>query len=368
MKYLLSTRLVFLVAGISVGGWAPLVPFAQARAGIDEGGLGLLLLCLGIGSILSMAPAGVLAARLGCRRVLIASTLLIIASLPLLALLSNPWLLGAALFVFGAGLGALDCVVNIQAVIVEREDGRTLMSGFHGMFSLGGILGAGGVAALLRLGVEPFGAALAVSAVLAALTLMAAPHLLTRGGEGGSAFGWPRGPVLVIGLFCFVLFLAEGSMLDWSAVAMTKLQGLDPAIAGLGYAAFSATMTSGRLFGDAIVRRIGPGRVLVLGPVLAASGIALATMAPDWRLALVGYALVGAGCSNVVPVLFSAVGRQTAMPESAAVPAIATLGYAGILTGPALVGFAAHLTGLAMAMLGLAGLLLLVAVNARAVR
>ena len=364
-----STRLAFFIAGVGVAAWAPLVPYAKARAGLDDGTLGLLLLCLGVGSIIAMPVAGALAARFGCRRVLTVGTLLIALSLPLLATVSGMAALVATLFVFGAGLGAVDSTANLQAVIVERASGKTMMSGFHGLFSLGGILGAAGVAALLGLGLSPLGATLAVVVLILAALIKAAPHLLTQRMQSpGPAFAVPHGVVLFIGVLCFIVFLAEGAMLDWSAVYLTAERGLDTAYAGLGYAAFALTMTVGRLTGDAIVRRVGAKRVIVWGGLTAAAGLALATLVPTWEAALIGYALVGAGCSNIVPVLYTAVGKQTLMPESIAIPAITTLGYAGILAGPALIGFIAHGSSLNLAFMLVALLLLGVAASARVLR
>ena len=364
-----STRLAFFIAGVGVAAWAPLVPYAKARAGLDDGTLGLLLLCLGVGSIIAMPVAGALAARFGCRRVLTVGTLLIALSLPLLATVSGMAALVATLFVFGAGLGAVDSTANLQAVIVERASGKTMMSGFHGLFSLGGILGAAGVAALLGLGLSPLGATLAVVVLILAALIKAAPHLLTQRMQSpGPAFAVPHGVVLFIGVLCFIVFLAEGAMLDWSAVYLTAERGLDTAYAGLGYAAFALTMTVGRLTGDAIVRRVGAKRVIVWGGLTAAAGLALATLVPAWEAALIGYALVGAGCSNIVPVLYTAVGKQTLMPESIAIPAITTLGYTGILAGPALIGFIAHGSSLNLAFMLVALLLLGVAASARVLR
>ncbi len=365
----LSTRIAFFVAGFGMAAWAPLVPFAQVRAGLSEGALGLLLLCLGGGSILAMPLAGALAARFGCRIVLLLAAALICLTLPLLATVSGFAPLMLVLFAFGAAVGSVDCVVNIQAVIVERASGRAMMSGFHGLFSVGGIAGAGGVSALLSLGASPLLATLCVVAGIAAALAKAAPHLLDYGGEGeGPAFAVPHGVVLFIGLLCFVTFLTEGAVLDWSAVFLTSEHGLDPAHAGLGYAAFAATMTAGRLTGDTIVRRIGGKAVITLGGLLAAAGLALATLVPAWEAALLGYALVGAGCSNIVPVLYTAAGRQRVMPEHVAIPAITTLGYAGILAGPAVIGFAAHAASLAAAFLAVALLLLGVAASGRVLR
>jgi len=365
----MSTRIAFFIAGFGVAAWAPLVPYAKARAGLDEGTLGLLLLCLGVGSIIAMPVAGALASRFGCRRVLTIGTLLVCLALPLLATVGSTPGLVASLFLFGAGLGSVDSTVNLQAVIVERASGRTMMSGFHGLFSLGGIAGAAGVSALLGLGLSPLGAIGVVILFLLLALFKAAPHLLPYGSESsGPAFAVPHGVVLFIGMLCFVVFLAEGAMLDWSAVFLSAERQVADAYAGLGYAAFALTMTGGRLTGDAIVRRLGAQRVIVFGGLTAATGLALATLAPAWEAALIGYALVGAGCSNIVPVLYSAVGKQKVMAESIAVPAITTLGYAGILAGPAAIGFIAHASTLSLAFMVIAVMLLGVAISGRILR
>ncbi|MGX1175944.1 MFS transporter [Pseudomonas sp. R151218B TE3479] len=365
----MSTRIAYLIAGIGIAAWAPLVPYAKVRANLDEGTLGLLLLCLGVGSILAMPISGALASRFGCRRVLSGGTILICLALPLLATMTSlPWLV-AALFLFGAGLGTVDSTVNLQAVIVERASGKTMMSGFHGMFSLGGIIGAAGVSALLGLGLSPLGATLVVNGVLLVALFKAAPHLLAYGSESsGPAFAIPHGVVLFIGILCFIVFLAEGAVLDWSAVFLTTERAVDTAYAGLGYAAFALTMTVGRLTGDSVVHRLGAKRVIIYGGSIAAAGFLLATLAPMWQAALLGYALVGAGCSNIVPVLYTAVGKQTLMPEAIAVPAITTIGYAGILAGPALIGFVAHGSSLSFAFGLIALSLVVVAVSGKVLK
>jgi MFS family permease len=355
----LSTRIAFFIAGFAVSAWAPLVPFAKARAGLGDGELGLLLLCLGLGSILAMPLAGYLASRYGCRRLFIVAAILIGASLPMLAATSSAFVLGVALLVFGAGIGTADCVVNIQAVIVERASGRIMMSGFHGLFSVGGMAGAGSVSALLASGASPLTAAICVVVGIVIALACALPGLLTYGGRGdGPSFAMPHGAVLFIGVLCFIVFLTEGAMLDWSAVFLNAVRGAEPSLAGLGYTAFALTMTVGRLTGDAVVRRIGHNNIILGGGLCAAAGLGLAILVPSFEAALVGYALVGAGCSNIVPVLYTAAGRQTAMPEHIAIPAITTLGYFGILGGPAFIGMLAHLIGLPLAFAAVAILLL----------
>lgn len=362
----IATRVIFLIAGIGMATWAPLVPYAKARAGIEEGALGLLLLCLGAGSLFTMPLAGALAAKFGCRIMTVVCAVVMCAALPVLATGSSFPVLAAALLVFGGGVGALDVVMNIQAVIVERASGKTMMSGFHGMFSLGGMVGAAGVTALLGLGASTLVAALVVIALVAFSLVASVRDLLPYGSRSeGPLFAVPKGVVLFLGALCFVVFLTEGALLDWSAVFLIKVHDMPVAQAGLGYAAFSLTMTVGRLTGDAIVRWLGPVKILVLGGLCAAAGVAVATFWPSAVMAVVGYALVGVGCSNIAPVLFSAVGRQNTMPENVAVPAITTMGYAGILMGPAAIGFIAHAASLPVAFAIIALMLVGVAASGR---
>ena len=361
-----STRLLFLLAGFSAAAWASLVPVAKAATGVNEGQLGLVLLCLGIGSLLAMPVSGVVSTRHGCRKVLMVCGVALCACLPLLASVQNVFTLAAALFFFGAMIGTFDCVMNIQAVIVERDSKRTLMSGFHGFYSLGGLLGAATTSTIMDLGVSPFATVSAIALAGVLLLMVIRRHVLPYGNPAeGPPFALPRGEVLFLGMLCMTVFLVEGSMMDWSAVMLTENHGMPVAQAGYGFAAFSLTMTFGRLTGDRIVARVGRRSVVTVGGLLAMGGILLATLVPLWQAALLGYAMVGLGCSNIVPVLFTAVGRQTSMPQSVAVPAMSTLGYAGVLAGPAAIGFIAHHSSLPMAFLLVAALMLFVAISGR---
>ncbi|MGV3491285.1 MAG: MFS transporter [Devosia sp.] len=359
-----ATRAVFLLAGLAMAAWAPLVPFAKTRLGVDDATFGLLLLCLGLGSILAMPVTGVLASRFGCRLVIIVASIVVTLVLPTLALANSVPGLAIALALFGASVGTVDVAMNIQAVMVEKDSGRSMMSGFHGLFSLGGIVGAGGVSLLLGAGLDPLWATLIIAVLLVALLLASLSGLLPYGNrETGHTplFVVPRGIVIFIGLLCFLVFLGEGAILDWSALFMISTHDASPALAGLGYTMFAVTMTIGRLTGDWIVRKLGGTRTLVVGGLLGAAGFTLAVLAPDSAWALAGFALVGIGASNIVPVLFTAAGNQTSMPASLAIASVTTLGYAGILIGPAAIGFIAQQSSLGVAFLLLAGSLAFIA-------
>jgi predicted MFS family arabinose efflux permease len=363
-----ATRLAFFFIGMALAAWAPLVPYAKARAGLDEAGLGLLLLCLGAGSIIAMPISGALSTRFGCRALILASCLMVCVTLPLLSFVTQAPLLAVTLFVFGMAVGTSEVAMNIQAVIVEKAAPRPLMSGFHGFFSLGGFSGAGAIGALIWLGLPPFPASLAIDLALLVILLLSTRHNLRYGNEGGEKsplFVMPHGIVVFIGVLCFIIFLAEGAMLDWSAVFLESQHGFDRAVSGIGYAAFAIAMTLGRLTGDRIVALLGGTRVLIMGSLCVAAGFAVSVFAPYDVAAVIGFVLIGLGASNIVPVLYTATGAQKIMSPSHAVAAITTIGYAGILLGPALIGFIAHGTslGISFALIGI--LVLSIALSAR---
>jgi len=364
-----GTRTIFLINGLGMSAWAPLVPFARDRLQLSGASLGALLLCLGIGSLAAMPVTGTLVARFGCRRVMCVSTLLVLMMMPLLATADSLLVMAAALMLFGAGLGMLDVAMNYQAVQVEQVADKPMMSGFHGFFSLGGILGAGTVSLLLSRDFTPLTATLVVMAIMLLLLLWRLPVLMNARLHQPDQ-PWlviPRGWVAFLGLLCFILFLAEGAVLDWGALLLLQNPAMSPAYAGLGYAVFSVAMTLGRFSGDKIIQRFGRYPVMLSGALTAAAGMCLAVWLPWPEIALLAFLLVGFGLSNTVPMLFNAAGNQQDMPANLAISAMTTLGYAGILSGPALIGFISQWISLSGAFLLIALLLLAVAASARKV-
>lgn len=365
----LATRSIFLIAGIGMSSWAPLVPYAKSRLDVSDAALGGLLLFLGLGSLIAMPLTGSLVGKQGCKRVILCSSLLVMLLLPFMATLATPVTLAIALMLFGAAIGTLDVAMNIQAVEVEKAAERTMMSGFHGFYSVGGIAGAGLVSAMLWLGLSPLQAVLAILLLLLLLLLGSQRWLLTERmhQENTPLFVVPRGWVLFLGLLCFILFLTEGAVLDWSALLLTQERMMPAAQAGLGYAVFSIAMSIGRLTGDRIVNRFSNRLVLAGGCLCAALGVLLLITVNNVTVALLSFLLIGFGAANTVPILFSAAGRQTAMPVNMAISAMTTIGYAGILAGPALIGFVAHGFSLVTAFAAIVVLLVAVAASARLV-
>ena len=354
-----ATRCGFFMAGFGLSVWAPLVPYVRERIEMTDAVFGLLLLCIGIGSLTWMPISGVLVARWGIRPVQLCSVALLALALAGMALTDSIGWLGLALFCFGGSLGVIDVIMNIQAVLVETAIGRRLMSNFHGMYSLGAISGALVLTGLLSLGLAPEGGSFMMIGVIVAANLaLARGYLPNRAPGGGLAFVRPTGLVMLVGLMCFVVYLAEGAVLDWSALYLTGEKGLEVARGGLGYAAFALMVTIARFAGAPLVNSLGTARVIAFGGMLAAFGIGLSLTADHWALALVGYGLCGLGCANVSPVLISSLSRQDGMPVQLAVTVATTIGFAGVLAGPAMMGMVAHFSSLGMAFALLAVLLL----------
>lgn len=361
----LATRLAFLVAGFGVACWAPLIPYAKARLAVDDGVLGVLLLCLGIGSVVAMLMTGVLSARFGCKPIVIGGAIGMAVFLPLLAVVSTPLTLGVALFLFGGSLGSLDVAMNIHAVEVEKASDRPLMSGFHGLFSVGGFIGSVFAIFLLSVQLGPLPTMLVASALMLLAVVIIAPRLLTTtAAEGGPLFALPRGFVLLLAVLTAIVFLAEGAVLDWGALYLTGAGLVGAEHGGMGYMVFSIAMTVMRLASDAVVGRVGDRATLFWGSVIGIAGFAVVLLAPFVAVAMVGFLLVGVGLANVVPILFRKAGSQKVMPSGLAVTAVTTAGYAGVLLGPAGIGFVAKLTSLPASLWMLTALMLLVTLTA----
>lgn len=372
-----ATQLIFLVCGLGVSSWAPMVPYAKDRLGLHEGHLGLLLLFLGFGALITMPVTGILLKRWGSRRVITASALLVAIMLPLLLLIRSTPLMACALFAFGAGIGSVDVAMNAHGINVQNAYGRPIMSSLHGLFSVGGLLGSLGLGFLVKAGLQPLQAAVGIAVLLLLITITQYKKLFSRATEAelttqhttekegpvkSNRFQWLHWSVISLGLLCFCTFLTEGAMLDWSALYLRDNKHVSTEFSGAGYAAFSIAMATMRLLGDRLVERLNSVKIVVGGCLLAAAGLILATVATWIPIVLLGYILLGVGAANVVPVFFSDGGRIKGISPLVSIPVITTMGYAGQLAGPAILGFIAHHFSLAVAFGFTAMLLLLTAV------
>lgn len=366
----LSTRFSFFGLGFATAAWAPLIPFAQQRLHFNHADFGLLLLCSGLGAMLAMPATGKIVQRVGCRVPIGFALLLLAVLLPSLSLWTSPLMMAITLFLFGTAAGSLGVALNIQAVVVEKNSLKSLMSGFHGMASLGGLAGVLTITALLALSISSVMSAFAVSLLLVIIVFLSVPYnikaventLLEASSKVKKSIRQrlPQPLIILIGIACFIIFMTEGAAMDWSGIYLTQQYGVNAAFAGLAYTFFAIAMTTGRFTGHYLIRYFGEKKLLTYSAICATLGLALVSIAPYWWLVLVGYTLVGTGCSNIVPIMFSRAGRQTVMPSAVALSCVSTMAYTGILFGPAFIGMVSELIGLSTVFMALSGLLLLI--------
>lgn len=357
-----SISTVFLLNGAGIGLWAAHVPVVQARAGIDTATLSMVLLTIAAGALLAMPLMGGLSARWGTRRMTLLSGFAFAALLAVLMGVDDLRLLFLAAFAFGIGNGALDVAMNANASELEAARGIPTLSSIHGFFSLGGLLGAGLGGLLISQGWGDGSGALAMGIATAIVLALVAPRLMAFAPthEAGSHFQLPRGAALSLGLLALLCFAVEGALVDWSALLMQERTGAVPAQAALAYSAFSIAMAACRFAGDRMILRLGALRVMVLGGLAMFAGLATAVLSTHFLLSAAGFALIGIGAANVVPLLFGAASRIPGMSAGAGVAAVATLGYGGLLLAPPVLGYIAAQASImvALGMLSLSGLVI----------
>lgn len=358
----------FVLNGLLLGCWASRVPAIVAKFELSEGTLGVLLLSMGLGALISFPVAGRQADRHGAYHLTILLAGVNLVGLLGIGLAPGVVLLGVALFLFGMGHGAMDVTMNSWAAEVERGMGRSVMSSFHAMWSLGAGLGAlgGWYATRLHLPVE---AHFTLAVVLTALLL--GPVMRTNWASrrnaqpaGNPRFALPRGPLVLVGLVALAAGLGEGAAADWSAVYLSEVVQVTPSLAALGYTVYSATMVIMRLNVDALITRHGPEAVARFSGISAACGYGLAVGFATLPTTLAGFVLMGMGYAAVVPLAFSRAAADPDIPSGQAIASVATLGYGALLMGPPLIGFVAEATSLRVSLLLVGCLALMIAVLA----
>jgi MFS family permease len=307
--------------------------------------------------MIAMPLAGRMAHRYGCRSVIATVLAAFVLILPALAFSPTKLLLAAALFCFGASAGALGVSVNLQAIKLESQQRKSMMSLFHGVCSLGGLAGVLGMTSMLA-----FGLALPLSVLVISMSILlimvfavpfclkaeAAPEATESEDTTQKVAHKPRPTfaILCMGLICFIAFLSEGAAMDWSGIYLNTQFKVQASQAGLAYSCFAALMVAGRLSGHLIIRFFGEKNTILYSATLAGLGLLTVVFAPVWYVALIGYAILGLGSANIVPLMFSRAGRQTELPKHIALSYVSVFAYTGSLLGPALVGFGSEIMGL----------------------
>ena len=357
----------FALNGFLFASWIARVPAARDQLGLSEAQLGLLLLCMSVGSVLSLPASGPVVHRFAPGRSALTAGVLAVTGLLVLsaglATASSP-LAGLGLFLGGAGIGVWDVSMNVEGADVERRLGRAIMPRFHAGFSLGTVAGA-----LVGAAAAAVGVSLAGQLVVTGLLVLAALAVVTRSflpvvepEEGGSkrrsgvGRAWQERRTLLIGLLVLAFAFAEGSANDWAALALVDGYGVSGAVAAVGFGVFVASMTVARVVGTALLDRFGRVPVLRATAVSAVLGVLLFVFAPSVPLALTGAVLWGIGAALGFPVGMSAAADE---PDRAAarVSVVSSIGYTAFLAGPPLIGFLAEAAGILRALLVVLGMM-----------
>ncbi|MCY4755399.1 MFS transporter [Pelomonas aquatica] len=340
-----ALRAQFFVLGVMFATWGVHVPTVKGHYGLGEQALAIAMLASGAGALMALAQAGRVVGRWGPRSVSAAMGVLCCAAIACLLAGAGYAGLLAVMLAFGITGSLLDVAINTEATEIERLAARPLMSGFHGMFSLGGMAGASLGSAAPALGLTPQGHLLLASGLGALVVLAASRAMLPvpdKAAEEKHPLSLPRGPLLLLGVLAAMGLIAEGAMYDWSVLFMTQERASHASTAALAYASFSGAMAAGRFGGDWVRARLAPRRLMRASGVLAALGMALALALPSPVAALAGFALVGIGLSNVVPVLFSAASQAPGVSPAHGIAAVSGVGYLGMMAGPPLIGLVAE--------------------------
>ena len=364
----------FLIHSTVSGTWAPRLPAIKESLGLSDGELGTALVGLAIGLVAGTRLAGAPIDRFGSRPVMRAGFPLLAAALLLPGLADSGLTLFASLLVLGIASGALDVAMNAQGIEVERVLGRPILSGLHGLWSVGLGVGAGVAALAAAAELDPLAHFAIVAAVLAASSivllggLLPAEHHVREDQRNATiTVGWTL-PLVLLGVIAFCSFVGEGSASDWSAVYMTQELGTSPALGAVAFTAFAVTMATARFVTDSLRTRVGNVTLVRTGSLIAASGLAAALLIHEPAAGIVGFALLGLGLAPVVPIAFSAAGDLDPRATGRLVGRVATIGYVGSVAGPIMIGWLAEATSLRTA-LGLVVLLALaIASSARGCR
>ncbi|MGE3872397.1 MAG: MFS transporter [Parvibaculaceae bacterium] len=356
-----AIALAFLVHGFVLGSWIPHIPLAKERLAVGTGIFGLALLALALGAIIAMPLSGALINRFGSARVTTLTGVAFCGAFVLPPMMPGLWTFLPAALIFGATIGSMDVAMNAHGIAVEKALRRATMSLLHAGYSIGAMMGSLLGALALRL-IGDTGHIFLSFAVGLVLFLPATHFLLPTAsdkGLSGEGFVWPTRATIGLGLLCFLGLMAEGAVVDWSGLMLLQRFALDASTAALGFASFALGMSFSRLLGDRMRTKFGAARLVRWSALMMAAGLAVALVFPSVAVAIIALGFAGIGIGNAAPVLFAGGGRLEPKAPGRGIAAVTTLGYAGFLAGPPLIGFVAELTELPIA-LGLVVLFCLV--------
>ncbi len=355
----------FLLNGFTFGSWAARIPAVQAQTHLDEAGLGFALFGSAIGAVLTMSVGGWLGGRFGTHVVTPATMAVCGALMPLIGASWDFLSLTLFLCLYGISQGTMDVCMNANGLAVERAGAGPIMSRLHATWSIGCFCGALISAQVAAMGIPVLQQFTVVGLLVVGVgTALFWAMLPDRHAQGGG-LRLPTGRLALLGALALVGLLAEGSATDWSGVYVRRGLGASEGMAALAVATFSGAMAAARLIGDKLTVVLGAATLVSCGAALAAAGLGLALAVPVPLAAVAGFGLMGAGLAAVVPTIFRAAGSQPGIPSSVGIAAVSTMGYAGGLMGPPIIGTIARAVSLRVSLLLVLVMLAILALSAR---
>ncbi|MEV6113984.1 MFS transporter [Streptomyces sp. NPDC052109] len=357
----------FALDGFVFAGWVVRIPAIKQQTDASTSALGMALLGVSAGAVVTMTLTGRLCRRYGSHPVTVVCAVLLSLSVSLPPLTHSAPALGAVLLLFGAAYGGINVAFNSAAVDLVAALRRPIMPTFHAAFSLGGMIGAG-LGGLVAGALSPTRHLLGLTLIGLLVTAVAGRTLLRQEPPApayriSSAHTEPdraaprrrggRGLVFVFGLVALCTAYGEGAMADWGALHLQQDLAASSGVAAAGYSCFALAMTVGRATGTKLLERLGRARTVIAGGTVAAAGMLLGSLAPSVWAALTGFAVTGLGLANLFPV---AVERAGALTGPSGVAVASTLGYGGMLLGPPAIGFMADWFSLPTALTSVAAL------------
>lgn len=345
----LSVAAFFFIYGFTFASWASRIPHIQQQLKLSETQLGMVLFALPVGSFLSLPLSGWLVAKKGSRLILMIAALCYIITLVFIGNVSNVYQLLIVLFAFGMAGNMGNISVNTQAVGVESYYEKPIMGTFHGIWSLAGFSGAAVGTFMIAHTIEPKYHFILVSIFCFLTGLSAYTFLIKRDKvpEGAHPmFALPDRSLVVLGTIALCSMICEGAMFDWSGIYFTKVVKAPVALVGAGYTAFMCTMAFSRFFSDHITSRIGFKKTIQLSGIIIMSGLLIAVAFPFFYPSILGFLLVGAGVSSIIPQVYSSAGKSKKLSPGIALASVSSIGFLGFLLGPPLIGILAGISSL----------------------
>lgn len=348
-KQRIALSSLFFQSGLCFSTWASRIPDIKELFQFSDSQLGALLLVRPAGALVALPLAGIVVDKFGSR--LSSSAGIILFSLSLLMLGFSPSVafLAFSILVFGVAANLINISNNAQALIVQEKYGRVIMASFHGLWSLAGFVGAGVGFLMLYLNISISIHFLLISGVMLLLLVISFPHLTKENkgaGEKKLVFQKPDRYLMTLGMIAFCGLLCEGCMFDWSGVYFKQVIEVEEGLVVVGYMAFMGMMAFGRLVSDRFTNRFGSNTIIQISGGLIFLGLVTAVVFPYLVPGILGFFMVGAGTSSVIPLTYSAVGQTKRFSPGIALAIVSTLGYFGFLFGPPLIGFIADLLSL----------------------